>query len=404
MKSNRILPVLFITLLLDMIGIGMLIPIIPSLFTDPSSHSFLLGGYSVSSRYVIAGLVTAIFGFMQFVASPILGELSDMYGRKKLLTIGVAVLAISQLLFATGIAFGSLLLLFVSRAIAGIAGANFSIAQAAIADVTLPEDRARNFGLIGAAFGIGFILGPLLGGVLAGATGNPSVPFVCAGILGIVNVLLVTFFLSETHHVRTLKTKISFFRAIHHIQGAFKDKDARPLYFASFFVMLGFAFYTSFISVFLVEKFGFTEIKTGAYFGIVGIWIVFAQVVMVRALSKKYSDRLKLLYALPILSAVIVIQPFVTHQFFLYVLMPFTAGSFAIVSTSIPALVSKGVGKDKQGTALGINSSFQALSQAIGPLASGFAAGVLGLTTSFVLGSLFVAISFCIVFFRTKQL
>lgn len=156
--------VLFITLLIDMIGIGMIIPIIPILFTDPTSPSFLLAGYSRDAQYLLAGLLTAVFGLMQFLGAPILGELSDVYGRKRLLILGVGVLAISQLLFGFGVEIGSLWLLFISRAVAGLAGANFSVAQASIADVTDPKDRAKNFGLIGAAFGIGFILGPILGG------------------------------------------------------------------------------------------------------------------------------------------------------------------------------------------------------------------------------------------------
>ena len=103
-REQRILGVLFFTLLIDMIGVGMLIPIIPSLFTDSTSSSFLLDGFSVSEQFLVAGLITAVFSFMQFLTAPILGELSDMFGRKKLLTLGVAMLALSQLLFAIGIA------------------------------------------------------------------------------------------------------------------------------------------------------------------------------------------------------------------------------------------------------------------------------------------------------------
>jgi DHA1 family tetracycline resistance protein-like MFS transporter len=164
-----------------MIGTGMVIPIIPILFTDPSSPSFMLPDTrSLAISY--CGLITALFGLMQFIASPILGELSDVYGRKRLLTLGVATLAIAQMLFGFGIGIASLALLLVSRAIAGLAGANFSIAQAAIADVSEPHERAKNFGLIGAAFGIGFILGPLLGGWIAHLTGHASSPFWFAGM------------------------------------------------------------------------------------------------------------------------------------------------------------------------------------------------------------------------------
>ena len=111
MNEKRVLTILFVTLLLDVIGIGILIPVIPALFTNPESASFMLAGYSVGAQYFIAGLMTALFGVMQFLAAPLLGDLSDTYGRKKLLTLGVGVLAVAQLIFAAGIALLSLPLL-----------------------------------------------------------------------------------------------------------------------------------------------------------------------------------------------------------------------------------------------------------------------------------------------------
>ena len=142
----RVLPILFATLLIDMIGFGMVIPIIPVLFTDPTSPSFLLHGYSQGMQFFLAGVLTALWGVTQFIAAPIAGELSDVFGRKRLLLGGVGVLALSQVLFGVGVEMGSLALLFVSRAIAGVAAGNAAIAQATIADVTSPKDRAKSFG------------------------------------------------------------------------------------------------------------------------------------------------------------------------------------------------------------------------------------------------------------------
>jgi MFS transporter, DHA1 family, tetracycline resistance protein len=397
LREKNILPILFVTLLLDMVGIGMLIPIIPSLFTNPDSPSFLLQGYSHVSQYIIAGLVTALFGLMQFIAAPILGELSDVYGRKRLLTLGVGVLAIAQLLFATGIAVGSLALLLVSRAIAGIAGANFSIAQAAIADVTIPENRARNFGLIGAAFGLGFIIGPFLGGLLAGATGNPAIPFICAGVLGIVNVLFITLMLPETNHARSVRTQFSLLKGIRNIKVAFNDVDVRPVYFTGFLTMLGFGCFTSFVSVFLVDSFSFTETAAGTYFAVVGMWMVFTQAVVVRIMTRTYSEREILSWSLFVLSAVLVTYPFVGSVTLLYALMPLMAGSVGLSTTSIPSLISKGVSKERQGAALGIHGSMQALSQATAPLIAGVTSGLFGVTVPFILGGIFVMSAWCII-------
>src|SRR3989344_9080356 len=237
--QKKTLPVLFATLLIDMIGIGMVIPIIPIIFTDPGSPSFLLHGYSQNAQYLIAGATTALFGLMQFIAAPILGELSDVYGRKRLLTVGVAVLVLSQLLFGFGIEVASLGLLLFARAVAGLAGGNFSIAQASIADVTEPKDRAKNFGLIGGAFGIGFILGPLLGGWIAHLMDNAAAPFYLAGILGIINFVFCLIFLPETHKNLKAEHNFHFLKGIHNLQAAIKDRQVRRIYLASFLYMSG---------------------------------------------------------------------------------------------------------------------------------------------------------------------
>lgn len=377
-----------------MIGVGMLIPLIPSLFTDSSSPAFLLDGFTVSEQFMVAGLITAVFSFMQFLTAPILGELSDMFGRKKLLTLGVAMLALSQFLFAVGIAYTSLFILLFSRVLGGIAGANFSIAQAVIADVTPPEKRAQNFGLIGAAFGVGFVFGPLLGGVLAGSTGNPAAPFIFAGVLGVLNVLFISLFLSETNKTRSTKGKVSLLKGVKNIIAAYQDTDVRPVYLINLLTMLGFGFYTSFSAIFLTERFGFSETAIGAYFGATGVWIIIAQIFLVRYLAARHTSRTLLLYSTPVLALCIVLYPLMPSVWMFYVVMPFIAGAYGLISTAIPALVSQGADKDKQGASLGINGSLQSLAQGSAPLAAGFVAGSFGLSASFVFGMVLVLAAF----------
>ena len=394
MNERRILTILFVTLLLDVIGIGILIPVIPALFTNAESPSFMLAGYSIGSQYFIAGLMTALFGVMQFFAAPLLGDLSDTYGRKKLLTVGVGVLAVAQLFFAAGVALVSLPLLFLSRIVAGVAGANFSIVQAAIADITKPENRARNFGLIGGAFGLGFILGPLIGGYIVALTGNPALPFLFAGCLGIFNVLFISLMLPETHLIRTTAARFSLFKAFHTIKMAYLDVDTRPLYTVSFLQMLGFGIYTSFSGVFLSYRYGFSEADTGTYFAVVGVFIVLSQLVVVRFASNRYSERQVLKFALPLLGLVLLAQTFVFSVWLLYLLIPFTAAAVGLISTNLPALISKGVSDKRQGAALGINGSLQALSQGIAPLLASAIAAIVGIPVIFVIASLMVFIAY----------
>lgn len=387
MKKKRTLPVLFLTLMLDMIGTAMVIPIIPIIFTDPSSPSFLLAGYPEASWFVIAGLITAVFGIMQFIAAPILGELSDEYGRKRLLTIGVAVLAVSQLLFGFGIEVGALWLLLIARTVAGLAGANFSIAQAAIADVTEPKDRAKNFGLIGAAFGIGFILGPVLSGWIAGLAGDPAAPFWFAGALGILNVAFISLFLPETHHARRKAGRFHLWKGIHNIRDAFRDKDARPVYLANFLYMAGFSFFTSFIGVMLVNRFGFSEASIGTFFGVVGASVVVTQLFILRVISRFYAERQILRISIPIVAVVIFAYAFVSDPIWAYFLIPLMAVPQGLTMANMNALVSKSVSPERQGAALGINGSLLALAQGVIPLFAGVASGLWSLSTPFVIGS-----------------
>ena len=383
--QKKTLPILFITLMLDMIGIGMVIPIIPVIFTNPHSPAFLLVGYSVQMQYLIAGLVTALFGLMQFFSAPILGELSDVYGRKRLLTVGVAVLAVSQMLFGLGIQIASIGLILFSRAVAGIAGGNFSIAQASIADVTDPKDRAKNFGLIGAAFGIGFILGPVLGGLIASSTGNAAAPFWCAGVLGIINMISLTFFLPETHRPDALKARsFHILKGIHNIMDAARDVTARRLYLASFMYVAGFTFFTSFSGIYLVARFGFSESAIGTFFGVIGIWIVITQLFILRVVTRLYNERTILRISLVALATALIMYPFMPSIFFLYALLPFLAVASGLSMANMSALVSKSVSADRQGAALGINGSLQALSQGVIPLLAGIGSGALGIYAPFL--------------------
>ena len=403
-SQRRVFPILFATLLLDMIGTGMVFPIIPILFTDPTSTSFILHGYSTQGQLLIAGLVTSLFGLMQFIAAPILGELSDIYGRKKLLALGVGVLALSQLMFGFGVETVSLGLILFARMIAGLAGGNFAIAQAAIADVTEPKDRAKNFGLIGAAFGIGFIVGPVLSGWIVGLTANAAAPFWCAAALGLINLLSVTLFLPETRARSTAVHKFTIFKGIHNIRAALLDHDARPVYLANFLLVAGFSFMTSFLGVLMVTQYGFSAAGVGTFFGVVGAWVVVTQAFILRIVTKHFSERQILRYSLLVLALGIGLYPFMPNAFFLYAIIPLVAVPQGLSMANMTSLVSKSVSGDRQGAALGINGSLLALAQGIIPLIAGIGSGFVGVAMPFIAGGLFVVVSWLTLFvFMTRR-
>jgi DHA1 family tetracycline resistance protein-like MFS transporter len=399
MFKNKALVVLFFTLLLDTISVGILIPILPIIFTDPSSPAFILHGYTQGQQYFIAGAITGVFGFMQFFAAPLLGELSDVYGRKRFLTMSVAVLALSNLLFGFGIQIASLTVLIISRVTAGIAGANFSIAQASIADVSEPHVRAKNFGIISAAFGIGFILGPFLGGIISETFNHPATPFWFAGILGMLNVIFISTFLPETRVVSEKKTEsFNIFKGLHNIRAAFRDKDAAPVYMANFLYTSGFAFFTTFVSILLTVRFAFTEGTIGIYFSVVGAFIVLTQLGLVGYFTDRFTEKTLMLYCIPLVALSIFIYPYARNIEILYVLIPLMAIPQGITFASVSALISKSVSAEKQGAALGINGSLMALAQGIIPLLAGIGSGVIGLTAPFIAGGIFILASWYVIY------
>ena len=398
--QKRVLPVLFITLLLDMIGIGMLIPIIPIIFTDPTSPEFLLPGTTVQMCFILAGLITALYGLVQFIAAPILGELSDVFGRKRLLTLGVGVLAISNVLFGFGIMIKSLALLFFARGVAGLAAANFSIAQASIADVSKPEERAKNFGLVGAAFGIGFIVGPVLGGWVAGFAHSAAAPFWLSGALGILNLISLSLFYKETHTDRKAESKFHIFKGIQNIKSAIADKDAFPIYMTSFLYMSGFAFFTSFIGIYLVNRFGFNETSIGTFFGVVGAWVVISQVFVLGFLTKLFKERQILKVSLLVFACSLAVYPFIPSAILLFVLVPLIAIPQGVTMANLTSLVSKSVPPARQGAALGINSSLLALAQGIIPVLAGAGSAIIGLHAPFIVGGALVLCAWSVLFLR----
>lgn len=391
--KNRLLPVLFGTLLLDMIGFGMVFPIIPVLFTDSSSASFLLHGYSRQAQFLVAGAMTAVWGLTQFLAAPLLGELSDAYGRKKLLLVGVSILGISQLIFGFGVTGGSIPLLFAARALAGVAAGNVGIAQAAVADVTVPSDRAKNFGLIGATLGLGLIFGPLFSGFLSSVFGNPALPFFAGGTLGVVNAFMVLLFLPETNSRPKAVPTFSITKGIRNIRAALLERNSRRSYATSFLYLFGLNTFTTGYAIFLAQRFRFSESQAGSAFAAVGACTAFSQLVILRTISRRYDEKTMLRYTLLITAASIAISVFMTSAPLFLLFIPFVAIPHAISQASIPALISRSVSPERQGVALGINASLVALASALGPMLMGMSSGTFGVRAAFILAAILMLFS-----------
>lgn len=407
MKINKSLAVIFSVVLLDLIGVGILLPIIPILLTDQGSQFFLLSSrYSLKEGYILLGILVGIYSLMQFFAAPVLGQLSDRVGRKKVLVLSLLGTSVSYVLFAIGIILGNIPLLFVSRAIDGITGGNISVAQAVIADTSVPDDRAKNFALIGTAYGLGFILGPFIGSKLSDPSVfnwfNAATPFWFAAILAMINVGQVSLVLRETHNP-SIKQKIDWLKPWRNFSRAFAQGVLRKLFIVEFLYYSGFAFFVTFLGVFLIYNFSMNQSEIGNFFSILGIWIVFAQAVTTRQLARFFKEN-QVLKVSMLATSIAIILLFLLHQrSYLYLVIPFVAVFNGLSLSNLNGLVSRSVGSHEQGEILGVNSSVQAVAQAIPPILSGFLAAAFITGAPIIVGAGLIFIA-AIIFLVNKNL
>ncbi len=390
-----------------MLGFGIIIPVVPLLLADPASSYYLLPkSLDINQGYILLGLLTAIFPLGQFFSTSILGEFSDKFGRKKILLFCLSVRFFAYLIFSLGIITRNIPLLFLSRLIDGVASGNIAVAQAAIADVTDPKNRAKNFGLMGAAFGFGFIIGPFLGGKLSDPQILPwfsaVTPFLFAAGLVAVNIFSVVLFFPETlkqlkHHI-----KINWSRSINNIVHAYSMQKLRVIFLTTFLFWSGFSFFVTFFSIFLIRKFGFDQGGIGNFFAYIGIWIAFTQIVLTRQLSGKFRDHNIVKVSL-FGSTLLVLAFFLASASWQFLLIvPVFAGFNGLTQAIMPAIVSKSADSHIQGEVLGVNASIQALSQAIPPVLSGFIAAEFSPDTPILVAVVVMIVASLIFFFSYK--
>jgi DHA1 family tetracycline resistance protein-like MFS transporter len=374
LKPKSILLPVFVTVFLDLLGVGIIIPIMAPVFLD-TNYSLLPSETSLHMRTIILGLLIATFPIAQFFGAPLLGALADRKGRRKILLFSLAGTCLGYILFAVALMEKNLWLLFVSRALDGFTGGNISIVTSAIADVSDEKTRTKNFGLIGLAFALGFTIGPYIGGSLSDSHHvswfNYSTPFIASAALSFLNIILVLIRFPETSTVR-VQRPISAFTGFRNIAKVFQLKNMRVMFSVIFFLTFGFSFFTQFFQVFLIQKFSFSTFEIGNLFAYIGIWIAVSQGGIARPLAKKFSPSQILNIAIVLLGITFLILLMPDHRYLLYYILPFVAVFQGLIQPNSTNIISTLTAKDSQGEIMGIQQSVQSLAMAIPPIIAGF--------------------------------
>lgn len=368
------LVVIFITVFIDLLGFGIIIPLLP----------FYAQSFGASAFEI--GLLGTSFSLMQFLFSPIWGRWSDRVGRKPIILVGLLGSCLSYVMLAVA---ASLPMLFIARIVGGIAGANIPTAQAYIADVTTPENRARGMGMVGAAFGLGFIFGPALGGVLSRI--SPETPMWCAAALCGANLVAAWFLLPESRVVTSTSRTLGRLEAFRH---AMKKPTLVILLAIYFIVIMAFSGFEATFALFSEARFGYTAASIGFLFTFIGVVLAVVQGVLVGRVVKRVGERRLIPFAITSIAVSIGMLPFVWNVPGLLVALALLAVGMGFNSPSITSMVSRLSDADDQGGTLGLASSLASLGRVAGPAWGGYLYDQFGMTTPYLTASalLFVAL------------
>ncbi len=376
MPNNRALALVYATIFLDVLGLGVLIPVLPYYAQQFRTDAFTVG------------LLSAAFSIAQFTSSPFLGALSDRIGRRPVILFNILGSSLAYYLFAWS---NTLWLLMLARVLEGVTGGSISTAQAYIADVTPPEDRMKRFGLIGAVFGLGFIIGPAFGGFLS--TFGLAMPAYAAGTLCLLATTFGFFMLPESlpaERRETTPLQAGDANPFAKVAQALARDAIRPILLAVFVVNVAFGGLQSNFAVFTLKRFGMGPQANAWIFVYIGCLSIFMQGVVVRRLPKTLNPVRTSMLGLTAMSVGFLGISFSEVPWHLYPAIAILAFGNGIAAPMMTALISKRVGEREQGTVLGSSQAILSATRIVGPLFAGAVFDILGSGAPYWTGAMLV--------------
>ncbi|GAB1442066.1 tetracycline resistance MFS efflux pump [Ignavibacteriales bacterium] len=373
MKKNLPLTLIFLVVFIDLLGFGILIPILPT---------FAVKVLSMNESSV--GIVVAIYSLTQFLFNPLFGSLSDRFGRRNIILISLLLNAAGYIVFAFTHSF---LMLIISRVIAGIGGSSIGVAQAYIADVTTVQERAKGMGLIGVAFGLGFVFGPMLGGIFSKfgyeVTGFASASF------SILAFILSYFYLPESlkNLASNVTTKARKLLDIKAFTAVFQQKSSLFVITLTFFLTFSVANIYGTFAILGSQQFGYTDFDNGMLFGIMGIVSAIMQGFLMGKLTKMFSQLQLLIIGFTSLALGLALIPYGSTFLLMSLILGLMSVGTGALQPILLSLISQVASEAEQGMVLGLNQSLSSLARVLGPLWGGFAFQYLGYQIPFFTGA-----------------
>jgi MFS transporter, DHA1 family, tetracycline resistance protein len=401
-KNRTAFTVIFLTIFIDLLGFGIIIPLLPDFLKNV-----------IMAKESVIGIIVGIFSLMQFIFTPVWGSMSDIYGRKPILVMSLVGNVLSYFLMAlvfSGI-FPSITLLILSRALAGIFSANLSAAQSVVSDLTTKENRSKGMGLIGAAFGLGFVFGPALGGLLSYKFGYGMPLFLATFFSFVAAILCITIFKETLSPELMRENKKNFkgvtiinFRGVHDV---ITNKKVGIFVIIFFFITFSFANIHATFLLFAERKDGLNldQEDVGLLLSFIGVVGAIVQGTMIKFFKHKFGEEKSLIIGNVFTCFGLALIPFSVNIPIMLGVLTILAFGNGLNNPMVLGLISQNVGQDEQGSVLGINQALGSLARFIGPVWGGFVYQSFGFQSPFLSGAFFMVLItiFSIVYLKPQR-